>query len=130
MKIRNSKRFGFTLTEVFIVVGIVGVIAAMTIPTLLSKTGSTKYRAQFIKTLSTLNQVGRLSKASYNFDFADVKKCTSTTDNPNSDITICAMFNGTLTGHNISSNAPNGYSPTGSIHSSAHGQIPSGMPIL
>ena len=52
-----TKRFGFTLAEVLITLGIIGVVAAMTIPTLISNTNGAKFRSQFKKTLSTLNQV-------------------------------------------------------------------------
>ena len=51
-----TKRFGFTLAEVLITLGIIGVVAAMTIPTLIANTNSAKFRSQFKKTLSTLNQ--------------------------------------------------------------------------
>ena len=33
-----TKRFGFTLAEVLITLGIIGVVAAMTIPTLIANT--------------------------------------------------------------------------------------------
>ena len=33
-----TKRFGFTLAEVLITLGIIGVVAAMTIPTLIAQT--------------------------------------------------------------------------------------------
>ena len=37
-----TKRFGFTLAEVLITLGIIGVVAAMTIPTLISNTNGAK----------------------------------------------------------------------------------------
>ncbi len=65
-----TKRFGFTLAEVLITLGIIGVVAAMTIPTLISNTNGAKFRSQFKKTLSTLNQAGLMSQAQYDFDYA------------------------------------------------------------
>ncbi len=46
------KHRGFTLAEVLITLGIIGVVAAMTIPTLIANTNSQKYRAQFKKAKS------------------------------------------------------------------------------
>lgn len=107
-----TKRFGFTLAEVLITLGIIGVVAAMTIPTLISNTNGAKFRSQFKKTLSTLNQAGLMSQAQYDFDYAGTTAgCgakTGTGDNaaasdpatehPESTMTFCAILNGTLTG--------------------------------
>ncbi len=61
----------FTLAEVLITLGIIGVVAAMTIPTLMTNINGAKYRNQFKKSLSTLNQAVRMNKANFDFDFAD-----------------------------------------------------------
>ncbi|MFA7659295.1 MAG: type II secretion system protein [Candidatus Gastranaerophilaceae bacterium] len=50
------KKFGFNLAEVLIALGIIGVIAAYTIPTLLHNTQNQELKAQFTKSYSTLNQ--------------------------------------------------------------------------
>ena len=34
--ILNNKRFGFTLSEVLVTLGIIGVVSAMTVPTLMN----------------------------------------------------------------------------------------------
>ena len=113
-----TKRFGFTLAEVLITLGIIGVVAAMTIPTLISNTNGAKFRSQFKKTLSTLNQAGLMSQAQYDFDYAgttqkcgeagatkenkDGKQTTKAGDpsveHPDSAMSFCAILNGTLTG--------------------------------
>ncbi len=100
-----TKRFGFTLAEVLITLGIIGVVAAMTIPTLIANTNGAKFRSQFKKTLSTLNQAGLMGQAQYDFDYAGATEaCTSTsadtysTENPEGRMSFCALFNGTLTG--------------------------------
>jgi len=97
-----TKKFGFTLAEVLITLGIIGVVAAMTIPTLIANTNSAKFRAQFKKTLSTLNQAGLMAQAQYDFDYSSAAAC-GTTDpakqNPTSIMTVCSLLNGTLTGH-------------------------------
>ncbi len=99
-----TKRFGFTLAEVLITLGIIGVVAAMTIPTLIANTNGAKFRSQFKKSISTLNQAGLMSQAQYDFDYAGTtEKCTGTvaTDaghHPESVMSFCAILNGTLTG--------------------------------
>ena len=98
-----TKRFGFTLAEVLITLGIIGVVAAMTIPTLIANTNSAKFRSQFKKTLSTLNQAGLMAQAQYDFDYAGTDTACNVTDggkeNPESKMTFCSLLNGTLTGH-------------------------------
>lgn len=99
-----NKRFGFTLAEVLITLGIIGVVAAMTIPTLIANTNGAKFRSQFKKTVSTLNQAGLMSVAQYDFDYAGTTTtCTGTqaTDkamHPDTTMSFCAILNGTLTG--------------------------------
>ena len=99
-----TKRFGFTLAEVLITLGIIGVVAAMTIPTLISNTNGAKFRSQFKKTLSTLNQAGLMSQAQYDFDYAGTTAACSATvedaakEHPESTMSFCAILNGTLTG--------------------------------
>ena len=46
-----TKRFGFTLAEVLITLGIIGVVAAMTMPTLMNQTNGAQYKAAYKKTL-------------------------------------------------------------------------------
>ena len=53
------KIFGFTLAEVLITLGIIGVVAAMTIPTLNNHLRGKKLQSQFMKTYSELNQATR-----------------------------------------------------------------------
>ena len=101
-----TKRFGFTLAEVLITLGIIGVVAAMTIPTLIANTNSAKFRSQFKKTLSTMNQAALMGQAQYDMNYADATKACSETVNthtaaahdPDTDASICAILNGTLSG--------------------------------
>lgn len=58
-------RAAFTLAEVLITLGIIGVVAAMTMPTLLNKTRNKELHTAFLKTYSELNQVAGLFKADY-----------------------------------------------------------------
>ena len=55
------KEFAFTLAEVLITLGIIGVVAAMTIPTLMTNIKSTQYLAQFKKSLSKIPRLAKYS---------------------------------------------------------------------
>ncbi len=55
----NPLENGFTLAEVLITLGIIGVVAAMTIPTLNNHLRGKKLESQFKKTYSELNQATR-----------------------------------------------------------------------
>ncbi|MBQ8458505.1 type II secretion system protein [bacterium] len=91
---------GFTLAEVLITLGIIGVVAALTIPTLIANINGQRYRSQFKKTISTLNQAVRMNKANHDWDFADLELCQSANDHPENVKSICAIINGNLKGVN------------------------------
>lgn len=108
-----KKRSGFTLAEVLITLGIIGVVAAMTIPTLIQNTNSAKFSAQFKKSVSTLSQAAIMGQAQYDTDFgltdaackgtqsdaAQEKLSGSSSDGSNATkLTFCALFNSTLQG--------------------------------
>ena len=97
-----TKRFGFTLAEVLITLGIIGVVAAMSIPTLIANTNSAKFRSQFKKTVATLNQAALMGQAQYDYDFAGATTAsTKTALDPKSVSSIAAMLSGTLAGVEI-----------------------------
>lgn len=56
----NDNKKAFTLAEVLITLGIIGVVAALTIPNLMNAHKAARYRSQFLKSYSTLQQVFRL----------------------------------------------------------------------
>lgn len=96
-------RKGFTLAEVLITLGIIGVVAAMTIPILISNTRGARYRAQFKKTLSTMNQAVKLNESHYGFDFTTREICYYKKTAPKDQYaenfqTYCAIFNSNLAG--------------------------------
>ncbi len=104
---------GFTLAEVLITLGIIGVVAAMTIPTLIANTNGAKYRSQYKKTLSTLNQAVKMNIANYDFDFSSAtENCRGVNDSPEKVLSVCALFNGALSGITVFNHAqlklPNG----------------------
>ena len=66
-----TKRFGFTLAEVLITLGIIGVVAAMTMPTLMNSTQGAQYKAAYKKALSAISQAVTLNVALDDVSFAD-----------------------------------------------------------
>jgi prepilin-type N-terminal cleavage/methylation domain-containing protein len=100
-----KEKSGFTLAEVLITLVVLGIISAITIPALITKTNGLKYRAQFKKTLATLDQTGTMSLAYYGFDYGDTKStCHSGSDDPKEIFTFCSLLNGTLKGTTYYSN--------------------------
>ena len=102
-----KKRSGFTLAEVLITLGIIGVVAAMTIPTLIQNTNSSKFSAQFKKSVSTLSQAAIMGQAQYDIDFGLTDAaCNGTQSDAANEmlsgsatkLTFCALFNSTLQG--------------------------------
>ena len=59
----EGKKAAFTLAEVLITLGIVGVVAAMTIPSLMNTYKAHRLRAQFLKSYSTVQQVFKQMEA-------------------------------------------------------------------
>lgn len=59
----SNKKSGFTLAEVLVTLMIIGVIAAMTIPSLMQSTAQQEYKAAFKKAVSMLNQAVTLNYA-------------------------------------------------------------------
>ena len=67
------KKFNaFTLAEVLITLGIIGVVAAMTMPTLINQTNGAQYKAAYKKALSALSQAITLNVALDDVSFADI----------------------------------------------------------
>ena len=92
-----TKRFGFTLAEVLITLGIIGVVAAMTMPTLINQTNGAQYKAAFKKALSVISQGVTLNVALDDKSFADGATYDIIKDRMNI----------------VSETMPTGYSPTG-----------------
>lgn len=95
-----SDNAGFTLAEILITLGIIGVVAVITMPSLIANMTGIKYRSQLKKSISTLNQAVKLNKAHYDWDFADVNTpCGGANYVPNAsdtEMSVCAIFNSNL----------------------------------
>ena len=107
-----KRRFGFTLAEVLITLGIIGVVAAMTIPTLMNSTGQAEFKSVFKKAISALNQAITMNVALADTDFSVLNGASFATDG-----SIANMF---LTRMNV-------VSTTASTFLSAAGQIDDGI---
>ena len=60
------KRTAFTLPEILITLGAIGIVAAITIPVLFSNINNVKFRNQYKKAVSTLNQAALMAQANMN----------------------------------------------------------------
>ena len=63
LELSNSKGFGFTLAEVLITLGIIGVVAAITMPTLISKYQKKVLATQLKKNFSAIEQAIIMTQA-------------------------------------------------------------------
>ncbi len=97
-----KKYYGFTLAEVLITLGVIGTVAAMTIPVIFSNVSGAQYRSKFKKAVSTLNQAGLMAQSQYDFNFAGTSTTcssnreTAATEHPDTVMSFCAILNGTL----------------------------------
>ncbi len=66
-----TERMAFTLAEILITLGIIGVVAAMTLPVLINKTQNKELHALFLKTYSELNQIAYLFMVDNGISFAE-----------------------------------------------------------
>ncbi len=77
-----GKRNAFTLAEVLITLGIIGVVAAMTMPTLLNSTQAARSKTGFKKVMNVLNQALVVHNALEDQTTADLTGTSSGTDDP------------------------------------------------
>ena len=68
----GARKTAFTLAEVLITLGIIGVVAAMTMPTLMNSTQGAQYKTAFKKALSALSQAITLNMALDDVNFASI----------------------------------------------------------
>ncbi len=66
-----SKKFAFTLSEVLITLGIIGIVAAVTIPPLVSNYRKNVLKTQFIKKYAEISQAVLLAKSETNGNFKE-----------------------------------------------------------
>ncbi|MCQ2789045.1 MAG: type II secretion system GspH family protein [bacterium] len=93
------RKNAFTLAEVLITLGIIGVVAAMTVPTLVGQTGEQEYKTGLKKAVSTINQAVQLN---YVQDGSDFSLLSSSTKNAASSDNLFGLFSLRL---NVQNNA-------------------------
>ena len=109
-----TKRFGFTLAEVLITLGIIGVVAAMTMPTLMNQTNGAQYKAAYKKALSAISQAVTLNVALDDVSFADTKTGTAGENSANQDGTasVASLLNSRMNVVKVANAAGSGYGMT------------------
>lgn len=65
-----TKRFGFTLAEVLITLAIIGVVAAMTLPSLINNTQGAQFKTAFKKAISIMSQAVVMNIALDDYDLS------------------------------------------------------------
>ena len=66
----SLKLYAFTLAEVLIALAIIGVVAAMTIPTFMANTAGAQFRTGFKKGITVLTQAASANYATEGYDFS------------------------------------------------------------
>lgn len=79
-----KKVYAFTLAEVLITLGIIGIVAAMTLPALVQKQNEKEYVAKFEKFISVLSQAINMYKARTECVLPITECLTLTEDDPSS----------------------------------------------
>jgi len=90
------KKNGFTLAEVLITLAIIGVVATLTLPSLMTNTGEQQAMTAYKKVMNTLNEAGQMNAALEGFDYSGVTTTSAgnKTDKISSGAqTLTALFN-------------------------------------
>ena len=66
------KKNGFTLAEVLITLAIIGVVATLTLPSLMANTSEQQAVTGFRKAMNTLNEAGQMNAALEGFDYGQL----------------------------------------------------------
>ena len=105
-----TKRFGFTLAEVLITLGIIGVVAAMTMPTLMNSTQGAQYKAAYKKALSAISQGVTLNVALDGSSFAEAVAGTAgATTKPSTGDSVASILNSRMNVVRATTGAAKGY---------------------
>ena len=74
------KKNGFTLAEVLITLAIIGVVASLTLPSLMTNTAEQQAITALRKSVNTLSEVGQMSAAVDGFDYSGITVATAPGD--------------------------------------------------
>jgi len=81
------KKNGFTLAEVLITLAIIGVVATMTLPALMTNTGEQQAKTGLKKMVNTLTEAAQMHKTVSGFDFGEFNDNGATINNDATDDT-------------------------------------------
>ncbi len=98
-----TKRFAFTLAEVLIALAIIGVVAAMTIPTFMANTAGAQFRTGFKKGITVLTQAASANYATEGYDFSGTNGYYGAKDTPDATYDGTPATDGAVIGFNTSS---------------------------
>ena len=111
----------FTLAEVLITLGIIGVVAAMTMPTLMNQTNGAQYKAAYKKALSAISQGVTLNVALDGASFADaVAGDAGSADKKNGADTVASILASRMNVVKTTKYADKGYDITGALTAGEH----------
>ena len=111
----------FTLAEVLITLGIIGVVAAMTMPTLMNQTNGAQYKAAYKKALSAISQGVTLNVALDGASFADaVAGDEGSADKKNGADTVASILASRMNVVKTTKYADKGYDITGALTAGEH----------
>lgn len=107
-KMFKVKLKAFTLAEVLITLGIIGVVAALTVPTLINNINISSKKTELKKVVSTVRNAATSALAHYDMDFSSYLQdaACAITDKPEINYSFCSIFNATLSGHTMSDTPP------------------------
>lgn len=87
------KKNGFTLAEVLITLAIIGVVATMTLPALMSNTQEQQAKTAYKKAINTLTEAAQMNLALDNFDYSQLKQGYGDLDNyTDNDMSLSRIF--------------------------------------
>ena len=98
-----TKRFAFTLAEVLIALAIIGVVAAMTIPTFMANTAGAQFRTGFKKGITVLTQAASANYATEGYDFSGTNGYYGADNDPTETFNADAANDGAIIGFNTAS---------------------------
>ena len=86
------KKNGFTLAEVLITLAIIGVVATMTLPALMTNTQEQQARTGLKKAVNTLTEAAAMSQAVTGIDFASINGYGVVEDDATGDTNVNSLF--------------------------------------
>ena len=104
------KKNGFTLAEVLITLAIIGVVATLTLPSLMTNTAEQQSITAFKKIMNTLNEAGQMNSALEGFDYSIAGRSTLDDRIEDGTESLGSLFNERL---QVSREASGGYGTTG-----------------